>query len=117
MPKTLYIIILITILTPASMLFGQNPVLAKKYFEQGDLDKAAYEYKLLVDKFPYNDNYIFNLIKIYQSQSKFDAVNKLIKQHNTKQKPQYLVYLGYNYQMQKDSTATARILSCGSLKF
>ncbi len=103
MPKNLYIILLLAIFAPASMLFGQNPVLAKKYFEQGDLDKAAYEYKLLVDKFPYNDNYIFNLIKIYQSQSKFNAVNKLIKQQNTKQKPQYFVYLGYNYQMQKDS--------------
>ncbi len=102
MSKILYIIPII-ILFPANILFGQNPELAKKYLDQGDLDKAAYEYKLLVDKFSYNDKYLFSLIKIYQSQSKFEAVNNLLKQKKSKQKPQYLVYRGYNYQLQKDS--------------
>ncbi len=106
MSKTLYIIILLISISTSS-LFGQNSELAKKYLEQGDLDKAAYEYKLLVDKFSYNDNYLFNLIKIYQSQLKFDAVNELLKKRKSKQKPQYLVYWGYNYQLQKD-TITAR---------
>ncbi len=100
-------IILLFIFFPVSPLPAQNPELAKKYLEQGDLDKAAYEYKLLVDKFSYNDNYLFNLIKIYQSQSKFNAVNELLKKRKSKQKPQYLVYWGYNYQLQKD-TVTAR---------
>ena len=102
MSKTLYIILLL-FLIPTNLLFGQNPELAKKYLDQGDLDKAAYEYKLLVDKFSYNDKYLFSLVKIYQSQSKFDAVTKLLKQRKSKQKPQYLVYLGYNYQLQKDT--------------
>jgi len=84
-------------------VWGQNPEMAKKYFEQGDLEKASYEYKLLVDKFPYNDGYLFNLIKIYQSQSDFEAVDKLLRQRAGKKKPQYWVYLGYNYQLQKDS--------------
>lgn len=86
---------------------GQNPDLAKKYLDKGDLDKAAYEYRLLVDKFPYNDKYVFSLIKIYQSQSDFKSVEKLLKKQNAKAKPQYWVYLGYNYQLQKDSI-TAR---------
>lgn len=82
---------------------GQNPEMAKHYFEQGDLDKAAYEYQLLVDKFPYNKSYLFNLIKIYQSQSKFKTAENLLRKQNLKQNPQFLVYLGYNYQLQKDS--------------
>ncbi len=106
MPKTIYILLIFTLFS-SSLLFGQNPELAKKYLEQGDLDKAAYEYKLLVDKFSYNDSYLFSLIKIYQSQSKFELVNELLKKRKSKQKPQYLVYWGYNYQLQKD-TVTAR---------
>jgi len=98
--KKLYIIFLLFIVHFA---LAQNPEMAKKYFDQGELDKAAYEYKLLTDKFPYNDNYLFSLIKIYQSQSKFKEVEKLLKQKDYKRKPQYLVYLGYNYQLQKDS--------------
>jgi len=100
MKRFLYIILYSGLLMPA---WGQNPEMAKKYFEQGDLEKAAYEYKLLVDKFPYNDGYLFNLIKIYQSQSDFDAVDKLLRRRAGKQKPQYWVYLGYNYKLQKDS--------------
>ena len=82
---------------------AQNPELAKKYLDNGDFEKAIYEYKLLLQKFPYKDNYMYDLIKAYQALSKFDEVEKLIKGRNPKQKPQYWVYLGYNYQMQKDT--------------
>jgi len=84
-------------------LTAQNPKLAQQYLDDGDFDKAIYEYKLLIDKFPYKDQYMFDLIKAYQAQSKFDEVKKLIKEKNPKKKPQYWVYLGYNYQMQKDT--------------
>ncbi len=96
-------IILYIFLGIVPLAWGQNPEMAKKYFEQGDLDKAAYEYQLLVDKFPYNESYLFNLIKIYQSQSKFKAAEQLLRKRNFKQKPQFWVFMGYNYQLQKDS--------------
>ncbi len=82
---------------------AQNPQLAQKYLEEGAFDKAQNEYRLLLDKFPYKDDYLFNLIKAYQAQSKFEQVEKLLKSRHPKQKPQYWVYLGYNYQIQKDT--------------
>ena len=89
-------------------LAAQNPKLAKQYLDEGDFDKAIYEYKLLLDKFPYKDDYMYNLVKAYQAQSKFEEVEKLLKHKNPKKKPQYWVYLGYNYQMQKDSVQARR---------
>ena len=102
MKKKIYLILYIFFGT-SYLMSAQNPLMAQKYLDQGDLDKAAYEYKLLLKRFPYNQNYLFNLIKIYQSQSNFEAVEDLLKHKNWKQHPQYLVYLGYNYRLQKDS--------------
>ncbi len=90
------------------VLLSQNPALAKSYFEKGELDKAAYEYKLLYEKFPYNDSYLLNLIKIYQSQGKYSAVEKLLQNLPLRQKPYLWVYLGYNYHLQKNETKAAK---------
>jgi len=95
----LYILLYITVI----QAWAQNPQLAKKYLENGDFDKAAYEYNLLIKQFPYKETYLLNLIKAYQAQEKFDAVNELLKDRNPKKKPHYWVHLGYNYQLQKDT--------------
>lgn len=91
------------LLALAQFARGQNPQLAKKYFDDADFDKAIYEYKLLVNKFPYRDAYVMALVKSYQALKKYDEANKLIKQQHPKRKPQLYVFLGYNYQLQKDS--------------
>ena len=85
------------------IVVGQNPQLAKKYFDDAEFDKAIYEYKLLVDKFPYQDSYVLALVKSYQAVKKYEEVNKLIKKLHPQRKPQLYVYIGYNYQLQKDS--------------
>ncbi len=82
---------------------AQNPQLAKKYLEDGDFEKAVQEYQLLVDKFPYKDEYLFNLIRAYQALSEFDQVTSLLKKRKPEKNPRYWVYLGYNYQLQKDT--------------
>ncbi len=99
--KKLYILYIFIFWTGIS--WAQNPALAKKYYDDGDLDKAIYEYKLLVNKFPYNTSYATNLISALQSNKNFKSVDSLIKKLNPKKKPVLWVYKGYNYQLQKDS--------------
>ena len=85
------------------LLWGQNPELAQKYFDNGDFEKAAYAYQLLLDKFPYKQDYFYKLINSLQAIKKYDEAEKIIKSKNPQSKPQYWVVLGYNYQLQKDS--------------
>ncbi len=87
-------------------IYAQNPELAKKYLDEGNLNKAIYEYELLYKQAPYNENYFQALIKAYQSAEKYDISGKLIEAKMKKtrtNKPYLWVYLGYNYQLQKDS--------------
>jgi len=86
-----------------SFAWAQNPALAKKYYDDGDLEKAIYEYKLLVKKFPYNTSYATSLISALQSNKNFKSVDSLINKLNPKKNPVLWVYQGYNYQLQKDS--------------
>jgi len=96
--------IIIHILFFTSLLLqAQNPELAKKYFEDADFDKAIVEYKALVDKFPYKDEYIINLLRAYQAEKRYKEAEDMMRKLKTKNKPQFLVYLGYNHQLQKDS--------------
>jgi len=85
------------------LLWGQNPELAQKYFDNGDFEKAAYAYQLLLDKFPYKQDYFYKLINSLQAIKKYNEAEKIIKSKNPQSKPQYWVVLGYNYQLQKDS--------------
>ncbi len=87
---------------------AQNPALAKSYFEKGDLDKAAYEYSLLLKSFPFNETYLLRLIQIYQSQGKYENVGKLLQKQPMKQKPYLWVYLGYNYHLQNADEKAAK---------
>ena len=98
--KKYFIYILLII---SSFSFAQNQQLAKKYFEDGDFEKAATEYRLLLDKFPYNTIYLENLIQAYQKAGNFKAVDELVKKKRLNKKPQFMVWLGYNYFLQKDS--------------
>ena len=101
MRKVYYILILMWATT--GILQAQNPALAKKYFEEAEFEKAIAEYKILADKFPYKSEYTINLLRSYQALQKYKEAEKLITQRKLKNSPQYWVYLGYNYQLQKDT--------------
>ncbi len=90
---------------------AQNPELARKYFDDGEFDKAANEYQLLYNKFPYQTTYLTRLIQSYQKAGKFEAVEKLIKKKHPDKQPQLYVWLGYNYQLQKDTIKAKKYFS------
>ena len=75
--------------------------LAASYYDRGEFEKALYLYQKLLNAQPNNSNYAFRLIKIQQELQQFKAADSLINGllKNTKN-PQYLVELGYNFQLQ-----------------
>ena len=75
--------------------------LAELYYDNGEFKKALYLFKKLQASQPNNSNYTFKVIKIYQELEKFESSDSLINSQLTKSRnPQYLVELGYNYQLQ-----------------
>lgn len=75
--------------------------LAESYFAKGEFEKALYYYKKLQEEQPYNSNYIFRLVEIQQELKQFQTANVLLEnQFDISNNPQYLVELGYNFQIQ-----------------
>ena len=78
-----------------------DPGLAKTYFEKGAFEKAALLYKKLLNTQPTNSYYSLKLIECYQQLSQFKAAqNEIETQLKYSNNPQYIVELGYNYQLQ-----------------
>ena len=78
-----------------------DPGLAKTYFEKGAFEKAALLYKKLLNTQPTNSYYSLKLIECYQQLSQFKAAqNEIETQLKYSKNPQYIVELGYNYQLQ-----------------
>ena len=78
-----------------------DPGLAKTYFEKGAFEKAALLYKKLLNTQPTNSYYSLKLIECYQQLSQFKAAqNEIEAQLKYSNNPQYIVELGYNYQLQ-----------------
>ena len=87
-----------------SVLFAQNEDIAKEYFNNGEFEKALISYQRLLEEKPNNQDYFFKIIEIHHQLEHYDIVRTLILESITKNKnPQYLVELGYNYQLVKDS--------------
>lgn len=79
-------------------------VLAESYFDKGDFEKALYYYKKLREVQPNNSNYVFKYIEIQQQLKQFkDAQNLLESQYNRTKNPQFLVELGYHFQLQNQT--------------
>lgn len=94
----------------ASILFSlifyttaQNSQLANQFYSQGDYDKAAQEYQSLLAKYPYNKQYLYRLVQIYQKQGKYEEVDKLLNNKKEMKTPSSMVWLGYNYLLRNDS--------------
>lgn len=84
-------------------VFSQDDLFAKEYFENGDFEKALYEYKKLYAQSPSNINYINQIITSYQQLERYDDAEQFLKQLLERVKyPAFYVELGYNYQLKGD---------------
>jgi tetratricopeptide (TPR) repeat protein len=83
--------------------FGQDDILAKDYFLNGDFEKALFEYKKLYAKSPSNPNYIMHIVETHQQLEQYDeAETFLVKLMERFKYPGFFVELGYNYHLKDD---------------
>lgn len=84
-------------------LFAQSDELARDYFENGDFEKALYQYEKLHEQSPSNINYITSLVSTHQQLEQYDQAEtfllNLIKRIDY---PAFFVELGYNFQLKND---------------
>ncbi|WP_412986563.1 tetratricopeptide repeat protein [Pontimicrobium sp. IMCC45349] len=77
--------------------------LAKDYFKRGEFEKALVTYQKLYENNKGSSKYLLRIIEIYQQLEQFPEAEALIQNQIKKSKnPQYLVELGYNYQLQNN---------------
>ena len=82
---------------------GQNEQLALNYFDRGEFEKALVSYEELLKAQPNNFNYFQKAVECYQQLQQFDKAEKAIQDRLDKYKQgNFLVELGYNYQLQKN---------------
>ncbi|GGK13920.1 hypothetical protein GCM10007962_05270 [Yeosuana aromativorans] len=84
-------------------VFSQDDLFAKEYFDNGDFEKALYEYKKLYAQSPSNINYINQIVTSYQQLERYDDAEQFLNQLLERVKyPAFYVELGYNYQLKGD---------------
>jgi len=82
-----------------------DPGLAKDYFEQGAFEKALTLYQKLRNNQRSNSYYFLRVIECHQQLQQYKTAQKEIEAQMKRFKnPQYLVELGYNYQLQNQLT-------------
>ena len=83
--------------------FAQDDFLAKRYFEDGDFEKAVVFYEKLVEKEPRRTDFTESLVACYQQLERYvDAEQLLLLQiEKGRPNPIFLVELGYNYTLQQ----------------
>ncbi len=97
------VILLICIFLISSTIVSQNEQSALNYFNVGEFEKALISYKRLYEANKGNTNYLLKIIEIHQQLEHFDISEKLLIQLVDKTKnPQYLVELGYNFQLKNE---------------
>jgi tetratricopeptide (TPR) repeat protein len=85
------------------LVHGQNEQLALNYFDRGEFEKALVSYEDLLKAQPNNFNYFQKAVECYQQLQQFDKAEKAIQERLDKYKQgNFLVELGYNYQLQKN---------------
>lgn len=88
---------------------AQEEILARNYMEQGAYQKAALVYEDLVEKNPANTNLVSGLVEAYQQLEDYGkAEATLLRSLNLSNSLIHLeVDLGYNYQLQGNTTEAA----------
>ena len=78
-----------------------DPALAKDYYQKGDFEKALVLYKKLLLTSSSHPNYTLKVIECHQQLNQFKASKNYIQAQLARTNhPQFLVELGYNYQLQ-----------------
>ena len=82
---------------------AQNEQLAQNYFDRGEFEKALISYEELLKAQPNNFNYFQKTVECYQQLQQFEKAEKAIQERLEKYKQgNFLVELGYNFQLQKN---------------
>ncbi|MCL5127099.1 tetratricopeptide repeat protein [Algibacter sp. L4_22] len=89
--------------------FSQSDILAKEYFKNGDFNKALVEYKKIYAQPSTSIANIDAIVETYQQLEQYDEAEAfLIEVSNRVKYAGFIVELGYNFQLQKD-TVNARL--------
>ncbi|MDP2160745.1 MAG: tetratricopeptide repeat protein [Flavobacterium sp.] len=97
--------------------FGQNEQLAQNYFDSGAFEKALLSYQELLKNQPGNNNYFLRMVECYQQLEQYDKAEKEISERLLKYKQAtLLIELGYNYQLQKNTTKAESLYEEAILK-
>jgi len=79
---------------------SQNELIAKDYFDRGEFEKALISYQKLYEAKKGNTNYLLKIIEIHQQLERYQQAEKLLlNQIGPNKNPQFLVELGYNYEL------------------
>lgn len=83
-------------------LFAQEDFLAKRYFEDGDYEKAVVFYEKIVEKDPTRIDYVEGLIACYQQLERYEDAEKFLLNFLAQKKhdASFNIELGYNYTIQ-----------------
>lgn len=96
-------VLLICIFFYSTFVSSQNEQAALNYFNNGEFEKALITYNKLYEVNKGNTNYLLKIIEIHQQLEHFDKAEELLIQLVNKTKnPQYLVELGYNFQLKNE---------------
>ncbi len=111
------VLILICALLFSNFVVSQNEQLALDYFNSGKFEKALISYKRLYESNKGNANYLIKIVQIHQQLEQFDLAETLLhEQMKLNNNPQYLVELGYNFQLKKDQEKADALYSEAILK-
>jgi tetratricopeptide (TPR) repeat protein len=95
--------VLVLFMLVSVQVFSQDDLFAKEYFDNGDFEKALYEYKKLYAQSPSNINYINQIVTSCQQLERYDDAEQFLNQLLERVKyPAFYVELGYNYQLKGD---------------
>jgi len=92
----------ISIFCITTSLIAQEDFLAKRYFEDGEYEKAVVFYEKLVEKDPRRTDYQEGLIACYQQLERYEDAEKFLLNALELGRPYPTLYieLGYNYTLQ-----------------
>jgi tetratricopeptide (TPR) repeat protein len=84
------------------MANGQEDLLAKQYFEDGDFEKAVVFYEKLAKKNPRRTDYVQGLVACYQQLQRYDDADQFLTVLLEGPRPHPNLYIekGYNYTLQ-----------------
>lgn len=97
------VILLIGLFLTTSLTFSQSEQEALNYFNNGEFEKALISYQKLYDANKSNSNHLLKIIEIHQQLEQYNLAEELLLfQINRTSNPEFLVELGYNFQLKKE---------------